>query len=80
MGSAFHQLCPRYSGTLTPLPPRLLDYAKPLILLSFLFGVFLHLNGSVFSNLYFGGLDLIFKVSGGLRCQITVTGTFMKKE
>ena len=30
MGSAFHQLCPRYSGTLTPLPLRLLGYGKPL--------------------------------------------------
>ena len=26
MGSAFHQLCPRYSGILTPLPLRLLGY------------------------------------------------------
>ena len=30
MGSAFHQLCPRYSGTLTPLPLRLLGYGTPL--------------------------------------------------
>ena len=30
MGSAFHQLCPRYSETLTPLPLRLLGYGKPL--------------------------------------------------
>ena len=30
MGSAFHQLCPRYSGTLTSLPLRLLGYRKPL--------------------------------------------------
>ena len=33
MGSAFHQLCPRYSGTLTPppqLPLQLFDYGKPL--------------------------------------------------
>ena len=29
MSSAFHQLCPRYSGTLTPLPLRLLGYGKP---------------------------------------------------
>ena len=30
MGSAFHQLCPRYSGALTLLPLRLLGYGKPL--------------------------------------------------
>ena len=30
MGSAFHQLCPRYSGTLTPMPLRLLGYGTPL--------------------------------------------------
>ena len=30
MGSAFHQLCPRYSGTLTPRPLRLLSYGTPL--------------------------------------------------
>ena len=30
MGSAFHQLCPIYSGTLTPLPLRLLGYRTPL--------------------------------------------------
>ena len=30
MGSAFHQLCPRYSGTLTPLPLQLIGYEKPL--------------------------------------------------
>ena len=30
MGSVFHSLCPRYSGTLTPLPLRLLGYGKPL--------------------------------------------------
>ena len=30
MVSTFHQLCPRYSGTLTPLPLRLLGYGKPL--------------------------------------------------
>ena len=30
MGSAFHQLCPIYSGTLTPLPLRLLDYGNAL--------------------------------------------------
>ena len=30
MGSAFHQLCPRYSGTLPPLPLRLSGYGKPL--------------------------------------------------
>ena len=28
IGSAFHQLCPRYSGT--PLPLRLIGYGKPL--------------------------------------------------
>ena len=33
MGSAFHQLCPRYSGTLTPTAPLLLDYGTPLPLL-----------------------------------------------
>ena len=30
MGSAFHQLCPRYSGTLTPIAPMALGYGKPL--------------------------------------------------
>ena len=33
MGSAFHQLCPRYNGTLTPTGPtaiRLLGYGTPL--------------------------------------------------
>ena len=30
MGSAFHQLCPRYSGTLNPTARRLLGYGKPL--------------------------------------------------
>ena len=30
MGSAIHQLSPRYSGTLTPLPLNLLGYGKPL--------------------------------------------------
>ena len=29
MGSAFHQLCPRYSGTQSPLPLRLRGYGKP---------------------------------------------------
>ena len=28
IGSAFHQLCPRYCGTLSPTVPRLLDYGK----------------------------------------------------
>ena len=30
MGSAFHQLCPRYSGTLTPTAPTALSYGTPL--------------------------------------------------
>ena len=30
LGSFFHQLCPRYRWSLTPLPLRLLDYGKPL--------------------------------------------------
>ena len=30
MGSAFHQLCPRYSGPLTPTALRLLGYGTPL--------------------------------------------------
>ena len=30
MDSAFHQLCPGYCGTLTPLPLRLSGYGKPL--------------------------------------------------
>ena len=30
MGSTFHQLCPRYSGTLTPTAPRVIGYGKPL--------------------------------------------------
>ena len=33
MSSAFHQMCPRYRGTLTPIAPtalRLLGYGKPL--------------------------------------------------
>ena len=28
MGSAFHLLCPRYGGTLTPLPLRVLAYGN----------------------------------------------------
>ena len=35
MDSAFHQLCPRYNGTLTQPPLRLLDYRKPLPFLPF---------------------------------------------
>ena len=30
MGPAFHQLCPGYSGTLTPTALRLLGYGRPL--------------------------------------------------
>ena len=30
MGSAFHQLCPRYSGTLTPTAPTAISYGTPL--------------------------------------------------
>ena len=38
MGSAFHRLCPRYNGALTPLPLRLLETAmgKPLLFLPIL--------------------------------------------
>ena len=41
MGSAFHQLCPRYSGTLTPTAPtaiRLWDTFTFLKMINFPFG------------------------------------------
>ena len=42
MDSAFHQLCPRYSGTLTPhCPLRLLGYGKPLPFYALIFNVIL---------------------------------------
>ena len=48
MGFAFHQLCPRYSGTLPPLPLRLFGYGK---LLPFL--TFLSVSGLLFSLVIF---------------------------
>ena len=74
MGSAFHQLCPRYSGILTPSAPTANRHGKPLLSLP------LQQQNSLLRHFDLHGMAILYEICFLYNSKLSLTSNFLRRK